>query len=209
MLPVHSFSRAGRVEHVSALLAEPPHSSLLTLAWGPPAWDDAAEPTPDWDLRAQPEPDIEFDQRVSWQPPSSATEGAAAPDLTPARCAWNLVPTPAEARFGTLEISATLSALSVERYPPLVLAKLGALGSQRRLQFLSVTGGCSYPSCGNSCTPLGSKPIRRLRFEGDLSELKAALKAQLAGVEEQGRLAEEAMKRRTADEVEALKKRRE
>jgi hypothetical protein len=66
LLPVQSFSRAGHVEHVSALLAEPAHSSLVMLAWRPPAWDDAAEPMPDWDLLAQPEPNIEFDQRVSW-----------------------------------------------------------------------------------------------------------------------------------------------
>jgi len=53
---------------------------------------------PDWDPLQQPEPEFEFDQRVSWQPPSSAAEGAGAPDLTPARRASNLLPNPADAR---------------------------------------------------------------------------------------------------------------
>ena len=64
--------------------------------------------------------------------------------------------------------------------------------------------GCSIPSCGQTCTPLNTKPGRGRRFAGGLSELKAALQEQLAAVEEQERLAEEAMKPRTVEEVEAL-----
>ena len=60
---------------------------------------DSPKPLPDWALLGQPEPDVEFDQRVSWQPPSSATEDTAAPDLTPARCACNLLPNPRQSAF--------------------------------------------------------------------------------------------------------------
>jgi hypothetical protein len=32
---------------------------------GPPAWDDAPEPTRVWDLRGKGEPDFDFDRRVA------------------------------------------------------------------------------------------------------------------------------------------------
>lgn len=57
---------AAPVEQILTHIGEPPRPPPITLARGPPAWDDVPEPMPDWDLLNQPEPDLEFDQRVSW-----------------------------------------------------------------------------------------------------------------------------------------------
>jgi hypothetical protein len=38
----------------------------IAPARGPPAWDDAPEPTPDWDRFGQSKADVEFDQRIVW-----------------------------------------------------------------------------------------------------------------------------------------------
>ena len=102
-------TEAAPVQRILAHIGEPTEPPPIAPARGPPAWDDDLGPTPDWDLLQQPEPDFDFDQRVSWQPPSSATEGAAPPDLTPTRRASNLLPNPAEARFDTSERFAPLS----------------------------------------------------------------------------------------------------
>jgi hypothetical protein len=67
------------------------------------------EPIPDWDLFGQLEPDFDLGPRIAWQPPSSATEDTAAPDLRLAHCTRNLLPNPAEARSDTSERSAALS----------------------------------------------------------------------------------------------------
>jgi hypothetical protein len=71
-------TEAAPVEQILTHIGEPARPPAITPARGPPAWDDAPEPMPEWDLLAQPAPDFEFDQRVSWSPPSSASEGAAA-----------------------------------------------------------------------------------------------------------------------------------
>ena len=63
---------------------------------------------------------------------------------------------------------------------------------------------CSYPSCGHTCTPLDTKPQGRRRVTGNLWELKAALKRQLASIEAQEQLSEQVLKPRTLEEAEAL-----
>ena len=50
------------LDHIGELSRAPP----IAPARGPPAWDDAPEPTPDWDLFGESEPDVEFDQRIAW-----------------------------------------------------------------------------------------------------------------------------------------------
>lgn len=67
------------------------------------------------------------------------------------------------------------------------------------------TGGCSgYPSCAG-CTKVQTiKPTPEKNFTGNLGDLKAALKAQLAAVEEQERIAEEALKPASFEDAEAL-----
>jgi len=50
------------LDHIGELSRAPP----IAPARGPPAWDDAPEPTPDWDLLGESEPDVEFDQRIAW-----------------------------------------------------------------------------------------------------------------------------------------------
>ena len=57
---------AAPVERILVHIGEPTEPPPIAPARGPPAWEDAPEPTPDWDLLDQPEPDFEFDQRVSW-----------------------------------------------------------------------------------------------------------------------------------------------
>ena len=59
-------TESASVEQILTHIGEPPRPPPITPARGPPAWDDAPEPTPDWDLIAQPDPGFEFDQRVSW-----------------------------------------------------------------------------------------------------------------------------------------------
>jgi hypothetical protein len=101
--------QAAPIERVLVALGEPSRTPRISPAPRPPGWDDDPEPMLDCDLLGQPQPNVKFDQRI-WSPPSSATKSAAAPDLTPARCACNLLSNPAEARSDTSERFAALSA---------------------------------------------------------------------------------------------------
>jgi hypothetical protein len=54
------------IERILDHIGEPAEPPRISPARGPPAWEDAPEPTPDWDLLGQPEPGIAFDQRIAW-----------------------------------------------------------------------------------------------------------------------------------------------
>ncbi len=59
---------AAPVEQILLALGEPPRPPPISLARGPPAWDEAPESVLDRDLVAQPEPEpeLELDQRITW-----------------------------------------------------------------------------------------------------------------------------------------------
>jgi len=49
-------TEAAPVEQILLALGEPPLPPPISLARGPPAWDEAPEPAPDWDLVLSPSP---------------------------------------------------------------------------------------------------------------------------------------------------------
>lgn len=110
------------LERILGYIGEPSRAAAIVPARGPPARSHdlgiRSEPVVDRDPLDPGEPELEFDQGLSWSPPSSATE--VDPDLTPARGACNPRPKPRRGAFG--DTTKTSAPLSVEPSPAFALA---------------------------------------------------------------------------------------